>query len=107
MSTQTELKGQLDYLVEELKAYGAEKIILFGSVARGDADEYSDLDVIVVKPSTMSFVERLADVVRKCPHAPGADIIVYTPEEFQRMQENENPFLECVLRDGTVLYEKS
>ena len=107
MTIPAELKQQLDELVEELKAYGAEKIILFGSAARGEMDAYSDMDLVVVKPTTMGFVERLGDVVRKCRSVLNADIIVYTPEEFQRMQEMENPFIEGVLRDGKVLYEKA
>jgi predicted nucleotidyltransferase len=101
------LKQQLDQLVEELKAYGAEKIILFGSAARGDADASSDVDLVIIKPTTMSFVERLGDVVRQCPSDLIADILVYTPEEFQRMQETQSPFIETVLRDGKTLYEKS
>jgi hypothetical protein len=69
------------------------------------------VDLVVVKPTTMSFVERLADVVRKCPSTTRpslrADILVYTPAEFQRMQDVENPFIADVIRDGKVLYESS
>ena len=107
MSRLDELTQQLDRLVVELKRYGAEKVILFGSAARGDVDAYSDLDLVVVKPTTMSFVERLADVVRQCPQAICADVIVYTPEEFQRMQEADNPFIEQVLSEGKMVYEKA
>lgn len=103
----TRMPSPLDQLVEELKAYGAQRIILFGSAARGDADAYSDVDLVVVKPTTMSFVERLGDVVRTCRSRLCADIIVYTPEEFQRMREAGSPFLEDVLKDGRVLYETS
>lgn len=106
MSTKiSELTQQCERLVEELKRYGAERVILFGSVARGEADEHSDLDVVVVKATDMGFVDRLSDVVRRCPSAGGADILVYTPGEFQQMQQSGNPFLDCVLRDGKVLYE--
>ena len=102
-----ELTQQCGRLVDELKRYGAERIILFGSAASGDVDEYSDLDIVVVKPTTMGFVDRLADVVRKCPNALCADVIIYTPEEFKNMQESENPFLEHVISEGKLLYEKT
>ena len=105
MSTPGDLIQHLDQAVEELKRYGAEKIILFGSLARGEADEYSDIDLVVVKPTAMQFVDRLADVVRRCPGLSCADVIVYTPEELERMQEAENPFIEQVLREGKILYE--
>ena len=39
----------IDRVVSGLMAYAPEKIILFGSAASGDADEYSDLDLIIVK----------------------------------------------------------
>ena len=107
MTNPSVVRQQLEELVEELKRYGAEKVILFGSVARGDADAYSDVDLVIVKPTPMNFVDRLADVVRQCPTPLNADIIVYTPEEFERMQEAENPFIECILKDGKSLYEKS
>ena len=88
-------------------AYGPEKIILFGSAARGDADEYSDLDLIVIKVSNKRFVERLVEVTAYLPRDVAADVFVYTPQEFRAMQEEGNPFIEQALKDGIVLYEKS
>ena len=93
-------------IVESLLAYQPEKIILFGSMARGDADEYSDIDLIVVKKSDKRFVERLVEVTAYLPRdVVRADVLVYTPEEFQSMQEKGNPFIEQALKDGIVLYE--
>src|SRR3990172_4240107 len=87
-----------------LRDYGpVEKIILFGSAARGEADEYSDLDLIIVKETDKPFV-------RRCVEAPyfsvPSDVFVYTPQEFAQMKENENPFLESALETGIVLYER-
>lgn len=96
----------VDRIVESLLAYQPDKIILFGSVARGDADEHSDIDVIVVKKSDKRFVERLVEVLSYVPRdLRGADVLVYTPEEFHKMQEAGNPFIERALKDGVVLYE--
>jgi predicted nucleotidyltransferase len=96
----------IDRIVESLMAYQPEKIILFGSVARGDADEYSDIDLIVIKKSDKRFVERLVEIMAYLPReVVRADVLVYTPEEFQAMQEQGNPFMEQVLKDGIVLYE--
>ncbi len=87
-----------------LRDYGpVEKILLFGSEARGEADEYSDIDLIVVKETEKSFVRRLVDA----PLLPiPADIFVYTPAEFEQMKENENPFLTDALDKAVVLYER-
>lgn len=85
--------------------YGpVEKIILFGSQARGDADEWSDLDLIVIKKTAMPFVKRLVEVPPLPVHA---DVFVYTPEEFERMKENENPFIMSALESAKVIYERT
>jgi len=41
----------------------ARKVIVFGSVARGDADAFSDLDLIIVADTTRPFFERFKDFV--------------------------------------------
>jgi predicted nucleotidyltransferase len=97
----------IDRVVEGLMAYEPEKIILFGSAARGEADEYSDLDLIVIKASNKRFVERLVEVTAYLPRDVAADVFVYTPQEIKAMIEEENPFIEQALKDGIVLYEKS
>ncbi len=84
-----------------------EKIILFGSVARGDADEYSDIDLIVIKNTETRFVQRLVEVIAFLPRDVAADVFVYTSQELQTMLEEGNPFIEQALKDGIVLYEKA
>ena len=80
-----------------------EKIILFGSRASGEADEYSDLDLIIIKKTDQRFVRRLIEV----PSLPvSADVFVYTPEEFETMKENENPFIMSALKNAKIIYEK-
>ncbi|RJR33274.1 MAG: nucleotidyltransferase domain-containing protein [Deltaproteobacteria bacterium] len=49
----------LEKLVNLLKPYEPERIILFGSRARGEGDEYSDYDVVVIKATDQPFLERL------------------------------------------------
>jgi predicted nucleotidyltransferase len=88
-------------------AYGPEKVILFGSFARGDADEFSDIDLIVIKETSQRFVRRLVEVMAFVSREVAADIFVYTPQEFQAMVEAGNPFIEQALKDGIVLYEKA
>jgi predicted nucleotidyltransferase len=88
-----------------LTGYGpVEKILLFGSAARGEQDEESDLDLIIIKRTAERFLDRLLAV----PVLPvPADVFVYTPEEFAAMQENENPFILAALEDAVVLYPTS
>ena len=95
----------LHKLVRLLQPYEPDRIILFGSRARGDADEYSDYDVIVIKRTDRPFLDRLRDMV---PYLVAfdraAEILVYTPEEFDRMRETGLGWL--VRQEGVVLYER-
>lgn len=93
--------------MDKLKNYNPEKIILFGSTARNETDEYSDFDLVIIKKTDKQFLQRLVEVVDFLPlHSPAIDLLVYTPEEFERMKEDENPFIEQVIKDGKVIYEK-
>ena len=87
--------------------YDPEKIILFGSAARGDTDEYSDIDLIVVKETDRRFVQRLVDISEFISSYISVDVFVYTPGELKAMVEDGNPFIEQALKDGKVLYEKT
>lgn len=99
--------NRIERVIECIKRYEPEKIILFGSYIRGEADEYSDLDFVVIKKTDKRFLERLIEVAKFIDNELGqVDVFVYTPEEFQRMIEWENPFIEQVLKEGRVVYEK-
>ena len=101
------VSSNIDRVVRGLMAYQPEKIILFGSAARGDADEYSDLDIIIVKNTDTRFVQRLVDVTAFLPLDLAIDVFVYTPEELEAMAEEGNPFIEQALKEGKIVYEKT
>jgi hypothetical protein len=63
------------------------------------------LDVIVIKETQESFIERLEAMAKLCPPSVHADIVVYTPEEIRAMVEEENPFITRALREGKLVYE--
>lgn len=90
----------------DLLPYGPEKIIVFGSWVRGEADEYSDLDLVIIKETDVRFVRRAVEVSEYIQWSTSVDVFVYTPEEFQLMQERGTPFIERVLAEGRVIYEK-
>ena len=108
MNSSVKEKIDIDELTREIvREYEPEKIILFGSQARGDIDEYSDLDLILVKKTDKRFVERLVDPILLKVLPAGTDCFVYTPEEFEQMKENENPFIASAMESAKILYEKS
>lgn len=96
---------RLARLVEALKGYEPEQIILFGSRARGEADDFSDYDLVVIKKTDKPFMARLKEMVPYIQDFDGAvEVLVYTPEEFAELQEVG---LGWVIRhEGQVLYDK-
>jgi predicted nucleotidyltransferase len=96
------IRSEIPRLTEELKRMGAERVILFGSRARGEQTDWSDADLLVVMPSDLPFVERIAELYRVL-HPFAMDILAYTPEEFAA----GNPVIRAALAEGKVLYEKA
>lgn len=93
-------------LAKLIKYYRPEKLILFGSFAKGEAKSDSDLDICLIKKNVPhSPVERRLEVYkilegRKIP----VDINVYQPSEFEKRLQLGDPFLRCILSEGKVIY---
>lgn len=94
-------------VVPELRKGDARLAVLFGSYARGDADQFSDLDLIVVAETGRPFVERFKDFsgVWRVSPVKRIDMFVYTPEEFESMQRADNPFISRALEEGKIIFE--
>lgn len=84
-----------------------EKVVLFGSRARGEARSDSDIDLLVIARSQQPRYRRSAPLygVLSDILAP-MDISVYTPEEVNDWCEVRQAFVTTALREGAVLYEK-
>jgi len=101
----TGMDPHLDKLVRLLVRYEPERIILFGSQARGEANIYSDYDVIVIKRTDRPFLERLRDMVPYLVEFDRpAEVLVYTPEEFAQMGEFGLGWV--IENEGVLLYER-
>jgi len=101
------MKEKLRLILERLRAYAPEKVILFGSQARGEADEYSDVDLVIIKDTDKRFIDRLLEVSRILgPDLDKVDLLVYTPMEWLRMIESGNPLALEAVEKGRIIYEK-
>ncbi|MBC8249510.1 MAG: nucleotidyltransferase domain-containing protein [Anaerolineales bacterium] len=94
------------HIIASLEEYDPQRVILFGSWARGDEDEYSDLDLVIIKETQERFLDRLERVYDLVKPTFAMDVLVYTPQEFAEMQERNNYFTEMVLKEGVVIYER-
>lgn len=92
-------------IVATFRPFDPEKIVLFGSFARGDWGEGSDIDVFVVYQTTKRFLDRLEELYLAWEIPIGVDILAYTPEEFARMLK-ESAFVQDAVAEGLVLYER-
>jgi predicted nucleotidyltransferase len=98
----------LKEMVHRILATGnPQKIILFGSRARGDARPDSDYDLLLIEPSDLPRYRRAARYRRALIGlAPAKDILVWTPEEVAEWREVPNAFITAALSEGVVLYEQ-
>jgi len=97
-----EIQSITKQLVEK---YGPEKIILFGSAARGVTGPDSDADFLIIKKQTPYYgsdrIRELSPIIER--NIP-VDFLIYRPEEFEKRLLMGDPFLKAILKEGRVLY---
>lgn len=84
-----------------------EKIILFGSAARGEMGPNSDFDLLVVKSGDYHR-GRLVEEIYMHLFGVGqaVDVIVVTPEDIARFQNSHSLVIKPALKEGKVIYER-
>ncbi|MDY7033586.1 MAG: nucleotidyltransferase domain-containing protein [Thermodesulfobacteriota bacterium] len=72
------------------------EIYLFGSSAKGDLHEGSDIDLLIIGDFKEKFFDRIGTILEltDLPIEP----LVYTVEEFEEMKTSQNPFILEVLK---------
>jgi uncharacterized protein len=84
-----------------------DRLVLFGSRARGDAGPHSDFDLLIVAPSEVPRWRRTPPVYRLLAGLGVAkDLVWWTPAEVEEWRGVRSHFINRVLREGRVLYEK-
>lgn len=89
-----------------ISRYRPKKIIVFGSFARGDVHQGSDLDLVIIKNTKERFLKRMDRILDLCDGEIAVEPLVYTEAEFERMLDEGNDFLETVISEGKVIYER-
>ncbi|HEX3552032.1 MAG TPA: nucleotidyltransferase domain-containing protein [Thermoanaerobaculia bacterium] len=102
------LSQMAQVIVQEVEP---ERIILFGSHARGEARPGSDVDLLVIEREGFgkqrSRRREAASLWRALAHFPvPKDILVYSQKEAAAWKDSPGHFLGRALREGRVLYER-
>jgi predicted nucleotidyltransferase len=104
----------IDEMTERLKKLKPYKVILFGSYARGNPTEDSDLDVLVVLDSdevARTFDDRMNrwniiyPAVLETNRKIALDVITYSKTEYEYLLKEKDFFVEEIVNTGKVLYE--
>lgn len=106
MLNQDVIEAAVQRLVQA--AHSPLKVILFGSYAKGNAKEDSDLDLLIVEeeiPSMAAEYSRLRGVIGSI--GTGVDVLIYPRKEFERRQNWQTSPVYDAVRTGKVMYERT
>lgn len=106
------IESELEEFVTKLKqSFGSyvTKVILFGSIARGEYNEYSDIDLLVVtndgdKKLESEIFDLSTDLMLK--YGPYLSVKVYSEDRFSKLAKLETPFMKNIQSEGKVLWER-
>lgn len=102
------MSNQVQQIIDELvRNYQPEKVILFGSRVVGKTHKWSDVDLVVIKKTHKRFYDRIGEASGSFDHILPVDVIVYTPEEFDKMSQESWFVKNEVVKKGKVVYEQS
>ncbi len=110
MSNKKIFSLEIQKIVECIKKkYYPQKIILFGSFAKGEFKEGGDLDFFILKASNKSHHQRLVDIYRLIDgieRKHPVDFVVYTPKELKQRLALGDFFVKNILEEGKILYDR-
>jgi predicted nucleotidyltransferase len=102
------VQRQIERMVRRIVSqFHPERIILFGSQARGDAGRDSDVDLLVVMPVEGPKHKKQVEIRVALHHIRvPKDIIVTTPEDFEWRKEIPGTIEYPAVHEGKLLYAK-
>jgi predicted nucleotidyltransferase len=105
------MSGRRELLQEAVaricKLMQPERIILFGSRARGEPRPESDFDLLIIQQSELPRYRRSAPLYSALADLPAEfEVVVYTPQEVLEWGGVPQAFVSTALREGVILYER-
>lgn len=101
------MKKIIKNIIENIKAnYQPEMILIFGSYAKGTPSKESDIDILLVKETDKHPIWRRVEAQLAIKAALPLDILVYTPQEFDRFIKDKNSFFYNIYTSGKIVFNK-
>ena len=104
MVTRKEIR---DFVRSVAREFSPQRVLLFGSYARGNPSEDSDVDLLVIMPTRKRTIQQALEIRRRIPREFPLDLLVKTPQDFARRLAMKDSFLISALAEGETLYESS
>jgi predicted nucleotidyltransferase len=100
------LDAALDTVVRRIVEIAQpDRIILFGSAARGEMGPDSDIDLLVVKMDVEHRGHLAQEIYLRLPSVGiPVDVIVVTPEDIERFKDRVGTIIRPAMRDGREIY---
>lgn len=90
-----------------IRAFAPERIVLFGSYAKGANQPHSDVDLLIVADlpgNSATHIRRARQLAADC--FPRVDVVFATPQEVAQADGARSPFLLSVLGSGVAVYRR-
>jgi uncharacterized protein len=96
-----------DIVFRIAEKFNPDKIILFGSYAKGIPNNDSDLDLLIITDTDLPHHKRSFDIQKSLIGSMvPMDILVYTNREFEKQQKEKYSFITSALKSSRVVYER-
>jgi len=113
---QKELNKKLKQIIKDLNPYQPDKVILYGSYAKGNPKKESDIDLLIIKKTDKDYFENVREICQllrpkkyygTSKYIKGIDPIIYTPSQIKKRIMINDFFIKDILKEGKIIYEKS
>lgn len=107
MISKDQFDKEIQNIVNQLvRLYKPEKIILFGSLAKDQIEQGTDIDLFIIKSDVPKLgVDRIRQLDALIKYRLATDFIVYKPQELEQRLKLGDPFVKTILKEGKVLYD--
>ena len=99
------LKKIIDYAARVAEP---EMIILFGSMADGTTNVFSDVDLLIILENALMKKDITAKIVSYSSELSlKADVLIYSESAIERESQKSNSFIAAIIKSGKVIYKNN